>query len=164
MGAGDAGPEGHRAAVRAARGTTRRVIDGLLLFVSIAILLGWGWQGVYQLAPEESAVILRLGAYDRTRSVPGTWIHFPPPLESHVIVNTRELRTESFGEKPTRSTPGEPADVEEGQVAEAITREAIQTADHNVLHVTYELQYKIADGHAWVFSMADPASVLHDAT
>lgn len=157
---GGAGPERGGAT----KGTARRVIDGLLLFVSVAILAGWAWQGVFALAPEESAVILRLGAYDRTHSVPGYWVHLPPPLESHVVVNTRELRTESFGENPTRSTPGEPTDVEEGQVAAAITREAIQTADHNVLHVTYELQYKIADGYAWAFSMADPAAVLHDAT
>lgn len=164
MAAMGTGSEGGAAAGRAAKGAARRVIDGLLLFVSVAILAGWAWQGVYQLAPEESAVILRLGAYDRTHSVPGYWVHLPPPLETHVVVNTRELRTESFGESPTRSTPGEPSDVEEGQVAAEIRREAIQTADHNVLHVTYELQYKIADGHAWVFSMADPAAVLHDAT
>lgn len=164
MAAMGAGAESGGAGARAAKGTARRVIDGLLLFVSVAILAGWAWQGVFELAPEESAVILRLGAYDRTHAVPGYWVHLPPPLESHVVVNTRELRTESFGENPTRSTPGEPADVEEGEVAAAITREAIQTADHNVLHVTYELQYKIADGYAWAFSMADPAAVLHDAT
>lgn len=148
----------------AERGATRRFFDGLLLFVSVAILAGWAWQGVYQLAPGESAVILRLGAYHRTRSVEGLWLHLPPPLESHVVVNTSELRTESFGENPTRSTPGAPADVEEGRVAQTITREAIQTADHNVVHVSYELQYKIEDGYAWAYSMSDPAAVLHDAT
>ena len=95
------GLESGGAAGRGKRGAARRVIDGLLLFVSVAILLGWGWQGVYALAPEESAVILRLGAYDRTHSVPGYWVHLPPPLETHVVVNTRELRTESFGENPT---------------------------------------------------------------
>jgi modulator of FtsH protease HflK len=135
-----------------------------LLALSAAILLGWGWQGVFEVAPGESAVILRLGAHHRTRDVEGFWAHLPPPLESHVIVNTGQIRTESFGENPTRSTPGSPADAEEKEVAEEITREAILTADHNVVNVTYELQYKIADGYAWAFSMADPASILHDAT
>lgn len=164
MAAGGTAPTGGGAGARVERGAVRRLLDALLLFVSVAILAGWAWQGVYQLAPGESAVILRLGAYHRTRSVEGLWLHLPPPLESHVVVNTSELRTESFGENATRSTPGEPADVEEGRVAQAITREAIQTADHNVVHVSYELQYKIEDGYAWAFSMSDPAAVLHDAT
>ncbi len=152
------------AAARASRGLTRRLVDGFLLIASLAVLVGWGSQGVFSLAPGESAVILRLGAYHRTRDIEGLWAHLPPPLESHVVVNTSQLRTESFGESPTRSTPGTPSDAEEGRVAEGITREAIQTADHNVVNVSYELQYKIADGYAWAYSMADPASVLHDAT
>lgn len=151
-------------AQRAGRSVTRMLIDRFLLVVSVGVLLAWGWQGVFKLAPGESAVMLRLGAHHRTREIEGYWAHLPPPLESHVVVNTSQLRTESFGESPTRSTPGTPTDTEEGEVAEGLTRAAIQTADHNVVNVTYELQYKIADGYAWAFSMADPAAVLHDAT
>lgn len=151
------------AAERADRGVTRMLFDGLLLFASLAVLLGWGWQGLFKLDRGESAVILRLGAHHRTRAIEGWWAHLPPPLESHVIVDTGRLRTEAFGENPTRSTPGTPSDREEGAVANALTREAIQTADHNVVHVSYELQYTIGDAHAWAFSMADPAAVLHDA-
>jgi modulator of FtsH protease HflK len=149
---------------QANRGVTRLLMNVLLLVISVAVLLGWGSQGVYRLQPGESAVILRLGAYHRTRSVGGLWAHLPPPLESHIVVDTSQVRTEAFGENPTRSTPGMPSDAEEGRVAEGITREAIQTSDHNVVNVTYELQYKIADGYAWAYSMADPADVLHDAT
>lgn len=156
-------PGSDGAAARAGRGVTRRLFDRLLLIASLAILLGWAWQGVYKVAPGESAVILRLGAHHYTRHEEGYWAHLPPPLESHVLVGTGQMRTETFGENPTRSTPGEPVDVEEKQVAQGITREAIQTADHNVVNVTYQLQYKIADAYAWAFSLADPASVLHDA-
>lgn len=152
------------AAERAGRGLTRMLLDRFLLAASFAILLGWGWQGVFKVAPGESAVILRLGAHHRTRIEEGYWAHLPPPLESHVLVNTGQIRSETFGENPTRSTPGKAVDVEDEVVAEKITRAAIQTADHNVVNVSYGLQYKIADGFAWAFSMADPASVLHDAT
>lgn len=148
---------------RAGRGVTRMLFDRFLLVVSLAILLAWGWQGVFKVAPGESAVILRLGAHHRTRVEAGYWVHLPPPLESHVLVDTEQMRTESFGENPTRTTPGAPSDIEEKQVAEGIKREAIQTADHNVVDVTYQLQYDIADAYAWAFSMADPAAVLHDA-
>ncbi len=163
MAASPPDPEAGDAAARASRGVTRMLFDRLLLLLALGILLGWGSQGIFKVAPGEAAVILRLGAHHRTRVEEGYWAHLPPPLESHVLVNTGEVRTEIFGENPTRSTPGSPADVEEAELAEGITREAIQTADHNVVNVTYQLQYKIADAYAWAFSMADPAAVLHDA-
>jgi membrane protease subunit HflK len=155
---------GKGAADEAGRGLTRTILNTLVLLASIAVLAGWAWQGVYQLEPGESGVILRLGAFSKTQSIEGLHWHWPPPLESHVVVNTRELRTASFGARPTRSTPGIPADDEEAQIAQSIRRDAIQTGDGNIVNVAYELQYKIDDAYAYRFTMADPAAVLHDAT
>ncbi len=152
------------AATEAGRGVTRSILNGLVLLASILLLGAWASQGVFKLKPGESAVILRLGAFDRIRAVEGWWGHLPPPLESHDIVNTSRLRTESFGTRPTRTTPGEPFDAEEASIAERIERDAIQTADNNIVNVAYELQYKVGDAYAYRFSMADPAEILHDAT
>ena len=117
-----------------------------------------------ELAPGESAVILRMGEFNRIRTIEGLWFHMPPPLESHEIVNTSRLRTESFGSRPTQSTPGEPTNQEDQQLANEIKRDAIQTADSNIVNVAYELQYKVGDPYAYRFSIADTAAVLHDAT
>lgn len=149
---------------KAGRGLTRTILNAFVLLASVAVLLGWASQGLYQLNPGESAVILRLGAYDRTDLLEGLAWHWPPPLESHEIVNTRELRTESFGGQATRSTPGVPADAEEVEIAQRIKRDAVQTGDGNILNVAYELQYNIADPYAYRFGMADPGAILHDAT
>lgn len=158
-------PNGKEDAVtRAGRGVTRAIVRGFVLVASIALLAAWATQGFFKLEPGESAVILRLGAYDRTRSIEGWWAHLPPPLESHEVVNTGRLRTESFGTQPTRSTPGKPFDESEREIAREIERDAIQTADNNIVNVAYELQYKVGDAFAYRFSMADPASILHDAT
>ena len=127
------------AADKAGRGVTRTILNGLVIGVSLAILGAWAWQGIYWLEPGESAVILRLGAYDRTREVEGLAWHLPPPLESHEVVNTSRLRTESFGTRATRSTPGLPTDAEESEIAREIQRDAIQTADSNIVNVAYEL-------------------------
>lgn len=151
------------AADRASRGVTRMLFDRLLLILSFGVVVGWLVQGLYWLRPGETAVVLRLGAYHRTRALEGLGFHWPPPLEYHRIENTGELRTEMFGEHPTRSTPGVPSDSEEGRVATGLTREAIQTIDHNVVYVNYELQYQIGDAYAFAFALADPASILHDA-
>ncbi len=152
------------ASEKAGRGVTRTIMNTTVLLVSLAVLLGWAWQGVYELAPGESAVILRLGAFDRVRSIEGPWVHWPPPLESHRVVNTSRSRTESFGAQPTRTTQGKPGDAEEVEIAEQIKRDAIQTVDSNIVNVAYELQYKVADPFSFAFSMANPDAILHDAT
>jgi membrane protease subunit HflK len=139
----------------AGRGVTRTILNTLVLLASLAVLMGWASQGLYQLDPGESAVILRLGAYDRTQVIEGWGWHWPPPLESREIVNTRELRTESFGGQATRSTPGIPVDEEETEIADQIRRDAVQTGDGNIINVAYELQYKVGDPYD---------AILHDAT
>jgi len=148
----------------AGRGVTRTILNTLVLLASLAVLMGWASQGLYQLDPGESAVILRLGAYDRTQIIEGWGWHWPPPLESREIVNTRELRTESFGGQATRSTPGIPVDEEESEIADLIRRDAVQTGDGNIINVAYELQYKVGDPYAYRFAMAEPDAILHDAT
>lgn len=152
------------AAERAGRGLTRTILNSAVLLISVAVLVGWGMQGVYKLEPGESAVILQLGDYDRTREIEGYWWHLPPPLESRTVVNTSRLRTQSFGAQASHSTPGLPGDAEESAIASRIKRDAIQTADSNIVNVTYELQYKVGDAYAYAFAMANPSEILHDAT
>lgn len=146
------------------RSATRTILNSMVLVLSLAVLAGWFWQGVYDLELGESAVILRMGALDRIESREGLRVHWPPPIEYHAIVNTSALRTESFGARPTQSTPGVPGDVEESEIARQIRRDAIQTVDNNIVNVTYELQYKVADAYAFAFGMAEPGAILHDAT
>jgi len=162
--ASDGGREEPDAEARARRGLTRWILNGLVLFSSLAVLAAWAYQGIYRLELGESAVILRLGRLDRIESVEGLRFHWPPPLEYHEIVNTSGLRTESFGENPTLSTPGRPGDEEDREIATQIRRNAIQTADSNIVNVDYELQYEVDDAFAFAFGMADPGSILHDAT
>ena len=133
------------AAAEAGRGVTRSIVNGLILILSLAVLGFWMSEGAFKLEPGESAVILRFGAYDRVRELEGWWAHLPPPLESHEVVNTGQLRQESFGARPIQSTPGIPTDAEETEIATQIKRDAIQTADSNIVNVAYELQYKVGE-------------------
>lgn len=146
------------------RGATRTLVNTILLLIALAVLAGWAKGAFYRLELGESAVILRLGALNRIDSIEGLRLHWPPPLETHEIVNTSGLRTESFGTQASRSTPGQPTDQEEKEIARQIRRDAIQTADSNIVNVAYELQYKVEDAYAFAFGMADVGSILHDAT
>ena len=152
------------AATQAGRGVMRTLAKGFVALTSLLVLAAWAYQGVFTLDPGESAVVLRFGAFDRIQIEEGLSFHWPPPLESHVVVHTSRLRTESFGTRPSQSIPGTPSDVEESVIAREIRRDAIQTADSNIVNVAYELQYKVGDPYAYRFSMADPAAILHDAT
>ncbi|MCP4903646.1 MAG: FtsH protease activity modulator HflK [bacterium] len=152
------------AAGKAGRGVTRSIVNSLVLLSALGVLVAWGASGIDTLKPGESAVILRFGAFDRTRSIEGLFVHLPPPIESAEIINTSRLRTESFGSRLQKTTPGTPSDAEESEIAQRIKRDAIQTADSNIVNVAYELQYKVGDAYAYRFSMADPGAVLHDAT
>ena len=149
---------------KAKRGATRTIVNGFLLIVALAVICGWAYGGIYRLALGESAVILRLGELDRIDNIEGLRFHWPPPIEVHEIVNTSGIRTESFGTRSTRSTPGTPTDQEEQEIAQQIRRDAIQTADSNIVNVAYELQYKVEDAYSFAFGMADAGSILHDAT
>ncbi len=118
------------------RGATGRIVNYLVLFASIGVLGAWAWQGVYNLKPGEAAVILRFGAFDRIQLTEGLAFHLPPPLESHHVVNTGQERSESFGARQTRTTEGTPADAEEAEISRKIERDAIQTADNNIVNVS----------------------------
>ena len=109
-------------------------------------------------------VILQFGALDRIVSLEGLHLHYPPPIEYHAIVNTSGLRGESFGAQTSLSTPGVPVDAEETEIAREMRRDAIQTADSNIVNVAYQLQYKVEDAYAFAFGMENAGAILHDAT
>ena len=149
---------------KASRSVTRTIFTTVVFLASIAVLGGWASQGFYVISPGESAVILRFGGLDRIEVVEGFHLHFPPPIEYHKIVNTSGIRSLSFGTPSSISTPGVPADADETEISRELRRDAIQTADNNIVNVAYELQYKVADAYSFAFGMEDPAAILHDAT
>jgi len=112
--------------------------------------------GFYQLEPGEAAVVLRLGRYDRTVTEPGLKWHLPAPLEYAETVNVTEIRRARFGlQGDVAPAPG---------VQTANFESAIQTADSNIVNLSYVLQYRVDDAFAFLYGMASPDTTLHDAT
>lgn len=80
------------------RGESGRAVVGVLILVLWLALLGvWLGQGVYRLAPGENAAILRVGVYQRADTTSGWRWHWPPPFETHRIVDMQALQHETFG-------------------------------------------------------------------
>ncbi len=129
----------------------RTVANTFAVLVSIGILVGWAYFGLYQLEPGENAVILRLGSYDRTVEEPGLKWHLPPPLESHEVVRADLVEREAFG----FPQEGEPTAT---QRLEGV----IQTKDNNIAHIGFVVQYQVKDAFFSRYRIADPRSMLRD--
>lgn len=151
------------------RSVARTLLNGVLAFVSLAVIGGWASTGVYQLEPGEAAVILRLGERHRTELDPGLKWHLPPPIETLEVLNVAEIRKEAFGlraKAPAPPSRPEVADEKTPTTGEQTTsfENAMQTADSNIVNIGYVLQYQIADGFSYLYGMKDPNETLFDAT
>jgi membrane protease subunit HflK len=138
---------------RVRRSVARTLANLTVLAASIGVLVAWSYFGLYQLEPGQAAVILRFGKYVRTEGEPGLRWHFPPPIESHEIVNVASLDREDFG---TRRG-------DERSEAEVRHEASMQTSDNNIVYVGFVVQYRIKDAFASRYRVADPRAILRDA-
>lgn len=151
------------------RSVARTLVNWLVGLASLAVIVGWASTGVYQLDPGESAVVLRLGARDRTVVDEGLSWHLPAPIETIEKVNVSEVRQQSFGLRERAPAPPQdeqPGDEETPTHGEATPtfENAMQTADNNIVNIGYVLKYEIQDAFTYLYGMADPEKTLFDAT
>ena len=151
------------------RSVGRTLANWSIVLVSIAVIVGWGVSGIYQLDPGESAVILFVGERDRIVVEEGLHWHYPAPLETMEIVNVSEVRQKSFGllpavpPVPRDSAPADEDTPTRGE-SETTFENAMQTADNNIVNLGYVLKYEIDDAFAYLYGMANPEQTLIDAT
>lgn len=157
--------EGSETTRRVKRSAAQSVTNGLLLLISFGLVAGWGASGLYRLELGEAAIIMRLGAFDRVERREGWGWHWPEPLEFDIPVNVAEIRSISFGlddgSAPAMSDDGERVG---RQGEEGTYSRFIQTADNNIVSVSYELQYSVNNPYSFAFGMVEPDRILHDAT
>ncbi len=157
--------EGEDTARRIRSGAARAVTNGLLILVTLGLLGGWASTGLYRLELGEAAIIMFLGEFDRVERREGWNWHLPEPIEFDIAVNVSEIRSISFGmdegNRPAMSDDGarEARGGEEGTFSRFI-----QTADNNIVSVSYELQYRVNNPYSFAFGMVEPDRILHDAT
>jgi membrane protease subunit HflK len=134
----------------------RTIVNWIVLGASLGVIGAWAYTGLFQLEPGEAGVVLRVGSYNRTILEPGLkWI-LPPPIEEVSIINVTEVRRLKFGmsEVSGAMEPG----------AETATFEnSIQTADSNIVNLSYEVQYTLEDPFSFLYKTANPQEMLHDA-
>lgn len=109
----------------------------LLLLVAIVGALVWAFSGFYTIKESERGVILRFGQF-HTDVGPG--IHWKPTFIDQVrpvdLTSVRSFRTDGF----------------------------MLTQDQNLVRVTFEVQYRVFDARAYLFSVVNADNSLQEAT
>lgn len=125
--------------------------------VVLAILAGglaYAAVGFYQVAPDEEAVVLRLGRYDRTRGEGFHWHAFGlETVEKRQVTVTQE---EEFGFRTVQRGP--PPTYEDRPIERRML-----SGDANIIDVEFVVQYRIVDLAAYLFGVPDPSAVIRDA-
>ena len=129
------------------RSVGRLLRNSVLLLVVLSALAGWGYFGLYELEPGQSAIVFRLGKFQRTEPIAGLRFHIPPPFESIEIVNVSELSRQDFGDKDGGDqTQRERAEMEA----------SMQTSDNSIVSLGFVVQYRISDAFDSRYGVADP--------
>ncbi len=146
---------------RVNRSVRRFLSNATLVLMLLAARAGWAYTGFlgteylgfYQLKPGQSAIILQIGAYNRTESQSGLRWHFPAPFESHDIVNVAEIMRLEFGIRNDDSVAQE----------DAIHESSMQTGDNSIVDLGFVMQYRISDAFESRYGVADIVPTLRDA-
>ncbi len=126
---------------------------GAIVLVGVALMGGYLAVGLFQVEPDEQAVILRIGRHVRTVG-PGLHWHAAglETVESHVVTATRN---EEFGYRTV--TPGPPPEYEDRP-----EEKRMLTADANLVNVEFVVQYRVTNLADYLFHVKDASQVIRD--
>ena len=126
------------------------------LIVALVVVV-WLLTGIFIVEPDESGVVLRFGAYNRTVD-PGPHYHLPFPLETVYTPKVKQVRRIEIGfrsgEAQVTSSSRNPASDEASML----------TGDENIINVQFIVQYVIKDPVEYLFKVADPHNAVKNAS
>ena len=137
-------------------GTAPRLRPWLLVAIALVV---YALTGVYIVAPDEHAIVLRFGKIAREAG-PGPGYHLPWPIEEVLKPAVTQIRKEEIGFRTVAvGPPAQYRDVD----AEAL----MLSGDENIVKLQFIVQYKVkADPQGpadFVFNVRDPQSMVRDA-
>jgi membrane protease subunit HflK len=109
-----------------------------MIYAGLGILVAiWGLSGVYTVAPDEKAVILRFGKFVEVVE-PGLHFHWPPPIETRLVRSVTKVYREEVGFR-TRDSGPPPSYIKKS------IESLMLTGDENIIDVEMVVQYRIND-------------------
>lgn len=140
-----------QAAWRSARGVARWYVAGPLLVVV------WVLSGLFAVAPDEEAVVVRFGRYVRTAQ-PGVHYRLPWPVERLERSRIRHLHRFEIGFRTGEGT------ADAVPVHRTVAEESrMLTGDENLVDLEFVVQATVADSNAYLFNVADVEATVRGA-
>ena len=115
--------------------------------------------GNYIIKPDEEGVVLSFGKYNRSTG-PGPHYALPAPIETVYTPKVTQVLRSEIG---YRNVGGQSATFQQGRVRTMPQEASMLTGDENVVNVQFSVQYKIKDAVQYLFNVADPTSLVHNA-
>jgi membrane protease subunit HflK len=120
--------------------------------LAVYVALCWLLSGVYNVQPDEQALVLRFGRWVDAAD-PGLHFHWPAPIETVALVKvTRINQFQIAGASPVQF-PG----------LQATSKSQMLTGDENIVEADCAVFWKISDPLAFLFRVADPEGNLRSA-
>ena len=133
-----------------------------IIFAGLALLIVlWLVSGIYTVAPDEKAVVLRFGKYQEVVE-PGLHFHWPTPIENRLVRSVTKVYREEVGFR-TRD-PGPPPTYIKKSIESLML-----TGDENIIDVEMVIQYRVNDIRKALFNVEGlgvfegGAGLVHDA-
>lgn len=116
---------------------------GIFLGILILLLL-WLTTGIYTVQPDQQALILRFGKYDRTTG-PGLHYRLPSPIESLSKLRVTKINSVEVGYRS----------IGNNNVSYRTEESLMLTGDENIVDINFEVQWKIKDAYNYLFNVRD---------
>jgi membrane protease subunit HflK len=131
----------------------RRFGPSGVFLVLLALLLLWGFSGVYRVQTNQQGVVLRFGQWvDTTQS--GLHWHWPTPIESVILPGVTDVHQIYIG---FRMLGG---DRRTGQTRSVPEESLMVTGDQNIIDIQFTVQWRIADAGLFLFRIREPEATV----
>lgn len=126
---------------------------GMLGGIAAIALLLWLATGIYMVAADEEAVVLRFGQHTATKG-PGLNWHLPYPIETVEKLPVTRVQRLGIGFR----------DFGEGRVRKVPQESLMLTSDENIVDISFIVQYKIKSVENYLFNIDSAEKTVRDVS
>jgi len=127
-----------------------RLVSLLLSAIMVLASVGWATSNIREIAPQNRAVVLRLGALDRVQESGLLWA-MPAPFEKVVLLPDAATVLERQINSLLRSPAAQTGEADDGMQSDTLAGSGyLLTADASVVQLDIRVFYRVTDPFAYV--------------
>ncbi len=126
-----------------------------MILMGVAIL--WLASGFYRVQPEEDAVVLRFGEWNRTKVDPGLGYHLPWPVEKLDKINVEFQRRVEVGFRGNTSSRSSTSVSAGNDIPE---ESLMLTGDENIIDIDFVVVWSVKDAREILYNIRDAEGTI----